>query len=372
MAECDVCVVGAGPSGSTAAKCLQEKGMHCIIVEKQRIPRKKTCAGWLNGRVFEYFPYLKEVKGRFVEKPFRSLIFSSSDLAKKTVYKEDADIGYSVKRDVFDTLLVKLATDAGAELKDGCALTELGLTDEWARVLLSDGTEITAKMVMGADGIKSSVARLSGINPGWPTDKVILCLNKDVPVDERELDKFYGEERPMHICFAYSYISGYAWIFPKRDEIAVGIGGRASSTMGLGQTFERFVADAVKSGILPGGLDVTHPDGALIPAGAGVDARRAASGRVILLGDAAGFASGSTGEGIFPGMRSALVAAAVAGDAIRSENFDDAAANYDKAWRSELESYIKTPATSELMLLTMLYSFDKVRDKIARKFLYGA
>jgi geranylgeranyl reductase family protein len=367
----DVIIVGAGPAGATAATYLAEAGLHCLLIEKEELPRKKTCAGWLNRAVFEIFPYLAEAKERFISAPFYSLIFNSTDLEKRAEYKEERELGYLVKRDVFDAFLVGCAKDAGCEVKDGCTLTGLVVSDDAVKAELSDGTRATARMIIGADGTRSDVARSAGLNPGWPSNRLILCLNKDIPVEKERLDAFYGAARPIHVSLGYSFVSGYAWIFPKCDEIAVGIGGRASSTQGLGQTFERFVHDAVRNGILPDGLDCSHPDSGLIPAGAGLDLKNTASKRVLLVGDAAGFASGSTGEGIFPAMRGAKIAADAARDALASNHLEDMPAAYEQAWRRELEGYIKPPETSELLLLPMIYSFKKIREKVARKFLFG-
>jgi len=371
MAEYDAIVVGAGPAGSTAAKILAENDLRCILIEKEKLPRDKVCAGWLNRGVFEKFPYLKEASDRFISAAFYKLIFNSTDLQKRTQYEEEAELGYLVKRAVFDLFLAGIARDSGCELKDGCSLDSLSITDESVKAGLSDGSRISARVIIGADGVSSEVARIAGLNPGWASNKLILCLNKNIAVDEDRLDSFYGRRRPIHVSLGYSFISGYAWIFPKKDEIAVGIGGRASSTQGIGQTFERFVREAVQNKILPEGLDCAHPETALISAGAAVTLQKTGSGRVLLAGDAGGFASGSTAEGIFPAMQSAQLAAEIACEALKSDNFESTASTYNNAWRSELENYIKPPDASELILLPMIYSFKRIKDRVAGKFLYG-
>ena len=56
----DVIVVGAGPAGSTAAKCLAEKGVKVTLVDKDTFPRDKSCGGGLPLRVLQRYPYVKD------------------------------------------------------------------------------------------------------------------------------------------------------------------------------------------------------------------------------------------------------------------------------------------------------------------------
>ncbi|MCK5112533.1 MAG: FAD-dependent monooxygenase, partial [Thermoplasmatales archaeon] len=54
----DVVIVGAGPSGSTAAKCLAEKEVKVLLIDKEKFPRDKPCGGGLSTKVLKRFPYV--------------------------------------------------------------------------------------------------------------------------------------------------------------------------------------------------------------------------------------------------------------------------------------------------------------------------
>jgi len=57
----DVVVVGAGPSGSTAAKTLAEHGVNVLLIDKERFPRDKPCGGGLPLRTLSRFPYIEKL-----------------------------------------------------------------------------------------------------------------------------------------------------------------------------------------------------------------------------------------------------------------------------------------------------------------------
>lgn len=73
---------------------------------------------------------------------------------------------YAPRRHVLDTILVEAATAAGAELREGCRITGL-LHDDSGRVVGVEGSHRgrrfteRARLVVGADGMRSTVARLA-------------------------------------------------------------------------------------------------------------------------------------------------------------------------------------------------------------------
>jgi geranylgeranyl reductase len=286
-------------------------------------------------------------------------------------YFEGEPVGYLMKRLIFDDLLRRLAEEAGAKAKYGLELEGLKASHDEVVASFSDGSSATSSFLIGADGVRTAVGRLSGLNPGWPSSKVVVCLNEDASWPTEKITSFYGERRSVLVVPGYSFISGYAWVFPKADEIAIGIGGRASSTSGIGETFRRFVADAKKAGLLPAESEADDPETALDPAGAAYDFHQTAHGRILLVGDAAGFVSGHTGEGIFPGMCGAEIAADAVSVTLDGQQLESLPTRYEKAWRKEIGDFMRSPDPAEMLLVGLMFSNKSLVNRVARTFLTG-
>jgi flavin-dependent dehydrogenase len=71
----DVLIVGAGPSGSTAATALAKMGHSVAIIDKGIFPRHKTCASWINALAFSRFDYLTAELANLVDCPFYGIRF---------------------------------------------------------------------------------------------------------------------------------------------------------------------------------------------------------------------------------------------------------------------------------------------------------
>src|SRR6266446_2661543 len=101
-----------------------------------------------------------------------------------------------------------------------------------------------------------------------------------------------------------------------------------------------FVDRCRELNLIPRDLHISDPDYAVDPAGAVHKMKTLTKGRTILIGDAAGFVSGSTGEGIYPGMVSGAIAADVVHEALRKGSSDVSA--FNDRWRTELGSYLRS------------------------------
>ena len=94
----DVVIVGAGPSGSTAAKNLAEKGKKVLIIDKQKFPRDKPCGGGIPTRVMKQFPYIKE----FID----SVIQERQFIVKFVGYCSEVKKLHTIDPDSYDVVLI--------------------------------------------------------------------------------------------------------------------------------------------------------------------------------------------------------------------------------------------------------------------------
>ena len=320
-----ILVVGAGPAGATAARTLALGGARVRLIDRMPFPRNKPCGGGISVRVLQRFPYLERELGRIPTHALHRLYIEGPEGASAIVESTEP-AALMIRRVEFDALLVSLAVEAGAELVTGADIVHAAERDDLVELRARDGREFSASIVVAADGVHSVVARRLGFTQGWPARAVALDMMEETPrsvlrdVDPSTLWVAYGYEseraRARAQCTVHGARSraaeGYAYIFPKRDHVNVGIGYvlsyyREAVDRAPYDLQRDFIADLRSRGVLTGESMRRHFTPFLIPVGGPVS--RPGRGRVLLAGDAGGFVNAFTAEGIYYAMASGELAA---------------------------------------------------------------
>jgi geranylgeranyl reductase family protein len=320
-----VIVVGAGPAGATAARALAGAGVSVCLLDRSPFPRNKPCGGAISLRAMKRFPYLEAALSRIATHRLSRLYLEGPDGAS-TIVESDGPAVVMIRRIEFDALLVALAVDAGAELVTGADIVQASMDDHGVRLVARDGRRFAAPLVIAADGVHSVVARRLGIRPGWPASAVALDLMEEAPratlrdVDPSTLWVAYGvapgggddPRRQGGPPAGRQAHEGYAYVFPKRDHVNVGIGFVLQHyRQAIDETpynlQRRFVNHLRARGIVEGQSSRRHFTPFIIPVGGPL--RKPGRGRVLLAGDAGGFVNGFTAEGIYYAMASGDLAA---------------------------------------------------------------
>src|SRR5712671_108102 len=370
----DVLIVGAGPSGSTAATALAGMGYSVTLIDKGVFPRHKTCASWINALAFSRFDYLRPEMSNLVDCPFHGIRFYDETLSRHGTYHERQPSGYLTLRAKFDHGLANIAVAGGATMLQGVRAVRLDEHRDGVHAELNDGTTVNARFLMGADGSNSQIARWSGLRKSWGPNQYVLCANEDIPYSTQGIESFYGEKFPLFVSLRFNGLEGYGWIFPKREYICVGIGGRVGPGADIRAILKTFMERSREVGRIPKDLQLRDPDYALDPAGAIHTMKSLTRGRTILIGDAAGFVSGSTGEGIYPGMVSGAIAADVLHEAFRNGSPDVSA--FNTRWRGELGVFLRSlpggeQKKSTVSRIDLIFKSRMVAAIAGRIFLYG-
>ncbi|MDD4237668.1 MAG: geranylgeranyl reductase family protein [Desulfotomaculaceae bacterium] len=291
----DVIVVGGGPAGAVAARDCARAGLETIILEKEYHPRPKTCAGGITAAAISLLD--TAIPPEIVEARCSSFRGFYGDRVVES--DQEQDFMVLVSREIFDLWLVSLAQSAGAELKQGECVTAVTAGEREVTVSTTKG-DYTGLMVIGADGVNSMVAKI--VRKPFNKKDLAFCVCADVLRGEEEgswresIEIYYGQ-LPM----------GYGWIFPKKGCLSVGMGAWLSNVSGIKEALSNFLRERGMSG-------EQRLKGGFIPLGG--MARPAVSDRVILAGDAAGYADPFTGEGIRYAIASGRLAAATAASLI--------------------------------------------------------
>lgn len=323
MQHYDVIVVGAGPAGNAAAFDLARTGARVALLEKQRLPRHKTCGGGMPMVVSQVLA-LEEIRDlapdAFVEADTRFMRhtwnFEDAYLAPMNPEGEDGRplSLWMVRRSIFDNALAQRAARAGAELRDSLPVRSITLEKGGPAHVRAEGRdgawEATADTVIGADGANGIVARA-----------VDLRRNRVLAIAiEAEVPHTWGDGHPNlrpDVChLEYGAVRrGYAWVFPKGDHLNVGAGvfrprradGRGDNT--VRDELHRAILDYLRTLGVPRRHEELEYHAHPLPLWNGLDTLQTRDNRVLLAGDAAGLINPFFGDGILHALTSGQIAA---------------------------------------------------------------
>ncbi len=324
MDEVDVLVVGAGPAGSTAAARLAQAGHSVRVVEEHpKVGYPVQCAGLVSQRVLDLAGSRSMVRAAV-----RGASVFGPSLGSIS-FRADSPRAFVIDRAGLDIHLADRAVQAGAEIRtstrfdsvDGAAADRLTV-----RLRRPDGSseEVRAKLVIGADGVASAVARAFRLR------RPVEVL----PAFEAEFPESPGDPDTVEVYLGRKLAPGlFGWWIPDGSGGArVGVAADADGTPAR-QYFDRLL-DSLESRF---GRRLSNPTGYVvsgIPVGT---LPRTHARRALLVGDAAAQVKPLSGGGIFTGMRCAEIAADVASEALSKGDLSEGAlAEYDRRWRAEL------------------------------------
>lgn len=306
----DVVVVGGGPAGATAAHELALKGRRVLLLD--RAGRTKPCGGAVPPQLLRDFDVPESLLVAHID----TARIISPKSRKVDIPVGDGFVGM-VDRDVFDEWLRTRAANAGAERRTG-TFTQFTRGDDGIAVIsYTDGKsrsgevrQVRARMVVGADGALSPVARQCV--PGAHKARHVFAYHEIVKSPESGSTADFGAARCDVYYQAPLSPDFYAWVFPHGKTTSIGTG-TLQKGFGLKEAVAKLRQDT--------GLDrveTIRREGAPIPI---KPLPRWDNGKdVVLAGDAAGVVAPASGEGIFYAMTGGRFAARAVEEALATGN----------------------------------------------------
>ena len=356
MDHYDIAVVGAGLAGSLAAIALAEAGYRVALIG----PEPASSDGRTTALMDQSIEYLKKLnlwdKVQPVTAPLstmRILDGTNRLLRAPTVNFRASEVGlaafgYNIPNAPFLDILRQRASETATLDRLTMSAVDFDLSDDKARISLDDGREITADLLVGADGRRSPVreaAKIAVSTWSYPQTAVVLNFAHELPHQDTSTE-FHTESGPFTQVPLPGNRSSLVWVRKPED---------AANTLALDlPTLSRAVEDRMRSILGKVTVEAAPQSFPL----SGMSAHRFGRGRVALVGEAAHAFPPIGAQGLNLSLRDAMTLVDLIGAKTDDNLPGDIGDRFDSRRRPDI---VSRTASVDLLNRSLLSSFLPVQ-----------
>ena len=320
----EILVVGGGPAGASTAWHLAQSGVDVTLVDRAHFPRDKPCGEYLSpegSRILESMGALQlveqagatQLSGMAIKTPSGATI--RGEFAASHGFRGFRDCGLALRRTVLDKIVLDRARSAGVNVIEGAKVERLMVSADGTctgAVIRHEGEvhDVSARFVVGADGLRSVVARRLGLahTSSRPRRYALVSHYSGVQSVGSMGEMFTHHGSYMGLCNVGAGLTNVGYVVPQARGAALPAAPDVMTTDFINA--HPMLRDRFRFATRVSGVTVTGPFAS--------HAKRAWTPGAVLVGDAADFFDPFTGEGMFAALRGGELLAPFLHEALRA------------------------------------------------------
>jgi flavin-dependent dehydrogenase len=363
-ASFDAVVIGEHPSASLASSLLARRGRDVLHLSRRHAKPLHRLA-LLSPSFFSLDKSLSPLRRKLKLSPLHGMTLLGERADLRGQHLTPAAAAFVVETDDFSSALQAHARTAGAATR-ACHFASVVAVDESGVRLVVDGKPLLARLLMLADELDETSAKLLGMPARWPAalERRLTFLGFRAPSSQ-------PSRRTLVVSMDLVGTSQWAWLLCGKTSWQAAVESPAADDSARGvELLARWLDLLRLHGLISDAkLDVRHAQSVVLPFEGAME-RDCVASRTLLLGPAGGFICGS-GEELLPCCWSAVFAAQCADEALDHPPVQDTLRRYREAWGSTLGDYLRGPRNNLRYLLPLAFRNPVMTRRLAEAVLLG-